>query len=377
MDETEIDRLPELDDVNREIMEDYLDYLDGQALKPSTIGGKTWRIYSLLLFTKFKDLRGTTKDDIKAFHRHRKKTCSLHTVANDIIDLRVFFKWLLPDQAEEMFRDIKVKRPKPEMADGEVTRAEDVRRLIAACDTQRDRALIATLWETGARLTEISDLDVQHIEFDRYGAKALVNGKTGQRPIRLIDATPDLQQWINMHPARDKPHAPLFCNLRKAGGMERLKNRSIQSLLKTIAKRAGVAKRIHPHGFRHGRCTDCAVVYTEPQMRQKFGWSSDSAMPAIYVHLSARDVEKTDLMRAGLLDEEEDYQSPTAPIRCPRCTTFNAPDAKFCKGCSMLLDMKMADEIDAMQADVAAVPEALQRLVDERIKAMMGEGKGS
>jgi len=96
-------------------------------------------------------------------------------------------------------------------------------------------------------------------------------------------------------------------------------------------------------------------------------------MPAIYVHLSARDVEKTDLMRAGLLNEEEDYQSPTAPVRCPRCTTFNAPDAKFCKGCSMLLDIKMADEVDAMQADVAATPEALQRLVDERVRAIFKE----
>jgi len=373
MDETEIDRLPELDDTNRETLEDYLDFLDGQALKPSTVGGKTWRIYNLLRFTGFKDLKTTTKADIKSFHRHRKKTCSLHTVANDIIDLRVFFKWLLPDQMEEMFADIKVKRPKPEMPDGEVIRAEDVRRLLAACDTQRDRALIAILWETGARLSEISNLDLRHIEFDRYGAKALVSGKTGQRPIRLIDATPDLQQWINMHPARNRPDAPLFINLRKAGGMERLKKRSIQSRLKTIAKRAGVAKRIHPHGFRHGRCTDCATVYTEPQMRQKFGWSSDSSMPAVYVHLSARDVEKTDLMRAGLLDEEEDYQSPTAPIRCPRCTTFNAPDAKFCKGCSMLLDMKVADEIDAMQADIGANPAALQRLIDERIRAANSE----
>ena len=375
MNETEIDRLPELDDVNRATLEDYLDYLDGQALKPSSIGGKTWLIYSLLKFTEFKDLRTTTRGDIKAFHRHRKKTCSPHTVANDIVDLRVFFKWLLPDQAEEMFLDIKVKRPKPEMADGEVIRPEDVRRLLTACDTQRDRALIAVLWETGARLSEIANLDIRHIEFDRYGAKALVNGKTGQRPIRLIDATPDLQQWINMHPARNKPNAPLFVNLRKSGGLERLKQRSIQGRLKTIAKRAGVTKRIHPHGFRHGRCTDCATVYTEPQMRQKFGWSSDSSMPAVYVHLSARDVEKTDLMRAGLLEEEEDHTSATSRIRCPRCTTFNAPDAKFCKACSLVLDRETADTVDLMQTSIADHPDALQRLVDERIRAMMSEQK--
>lgn len=373
MDECEIDRLPELDDANREHLEDYIDFLDGQALEPSTIGTKTWKIYAFIKFFNFRDLATATRADIKAFHRYRKKNYSPHTVANDIIELRQFFRWLLPDQVDEFFQDIKVKRPKPEMKDGEVMRAEDVRRLLAACDTQRDRALIAVLWETGARLGEIADLNVGHIEFDRYGAKALVNGKTGQRPIRLIDAVPDLQLWINMHPARNDPAAPLFVNLRKCGGKERLKKRSIQNRVKTIAKRAGVTKRIHPHGFRHGRCTDCAPHYTEPEMRIKFGWTASSDMPATYVHLSGRDVEQKDLRRAGLLEAEEDYQSPTAPIRCPRCTTFNAPDAKFCKACSLVLDRETADKIDTLQQDVAAIPEALQLLLDKRIKAMMNE----
>lgn len=374
MDENEIDRLPELDATNRAHLEDYLDYLDGQAVKPSTIGNKTWKLYSFLQFTDFRDLADATKGDIKAYHRHRKKTCSPHTVANDLIELRVFFKWFQPDRATDLFSDIKIRRPKPEMKDGEVIRAEDVRKLLAACDTQRDRALIAVLWETGARLGEISDLNVGHVEFDRFGAKALINGKTGQRPVRLIDATPDLQLWINMHPARADPAAPLFTNLRKRGGKVRLKKRSIQNRLKTIAKRAGVMKRIHPHGFRHGRCTDCAPHYTEPEMRIKFGWTASSDMPATYVHLSGRDVEQKDLMRAGLLEAEEDYASPTAPILCPRCKTFNSPDTKFCRICSLILDQSVADEMEAMATDVAITPAALQRLIDERIEARMGEG---
>ncbi len=371
MDEYEIDRLPELDATNRAHLEDYLDFLDGQALEPSTVGTKTWKLYAFIKFFEFQDVATATRSDIKAFHRHRKKNYSPHTVANDIIDLRQFYRWLLPDQAGEMFQDIKVRRPKPEMKDGEVMRAEDVRRLMTACDTQRDRALISILWETGARLGEIADLNVGHVEFDRYGAKALINGKTGQRPIRLIDAVPDLQLWLNMHPGRDDPTAPLFINLRKRGGKVRLKKRSIQNRVKTIAERAGVTKRIYPHGFRHGRCTDCAPHYTEPEMRLKFGWTASSDMPATYVHLSGRDVETKDLLRAGLLEAEEDYTSPTAPIRCPRCKTFNPPDSKYCSTCSMVLDAKVADELDAMQADVAGNPEALQRLIDARITELM------
>jgi len=97
-------------------------------------------------------------------------------------------------------------------------------------------------------------------------------------------------------------------------------------------------------------------------------------MPATYVHLSGRDVEQKDLMRAGLLEAAEDYTSPTAPVRCPRCKTFNTSDAKFCNTCSLVLDPKVADEIDQMQTDVTYAPAALQRLIDERIAARMGEG---
>ena len=187
MDDREIDRLPELDDINREYLEDYLDYLEGRALKSSTIGIKTWKVFFFIKFFEFKDLETATKEDIKKYHRHRRKNYSPHTVVNDILELRLFYEWLLPDQAEEFFRDIKTRRPKPELRDGEVIRAEDVAQLIAACDSQRDRALIAVMWETGARLSEIINLNVGSIEFDRYGARALISGKTGQRPIRLID----------------------------------------------------------------------------------------------------------------------------------------------------------------------------------------------
>ena len=79
-------------------------------------------------------------------------------------------------------------------------------------------------------------------------------------------------------------------------------------------------------------------------------------------------------MRAGLLEAEEDYASPTAPILCPRCKTFNSPDTKFCRICSLILDQSVADEMEAMATDVTNAPAALQRLIDERIAARMGEG---
>lgn len=46
------------------------------------------------------------------------------------------------------------------------------------------------------------------VTIDRYGA--MITGKAGMRRIRIIDAVPDLQLWLNMHPRDDAPNAPLW-----------------------------------------------------------------------------------------------------------------------------------------------------------------------
>ncbi len=85
----------------------------------------------------------------------------------------------------------------------------EIKKLIAATNHQRDRALLFALYESGCRISEILKLKVGEVNFDRYGAYFVVDGKTGQRRIRLIDSVPDLQAWINKHPLRDNPNNPM------------------------------------------------------------------------------------------------------------------------------------------------------------------------
>jgi hypothetical protein len=41
--------------------------------------------------------------------------------------------------------------------------------------------------------------------FDSYGAKLLVNGKTGARRVRIVSSVPYLTKWINEHPLKGDP----------------------------------------------------------------------------------------------------------------------------------------------------------------------------
>lgn len=72
-------------------------------------------------------------------------------------------------------------------------------------------------------------------------------------------------------------------------------------------------------------------------------------MPAVYLHLSGRDVDKKLLEHRGLLEPEEKLEAeekPLEPIKCPRCETINPADAKFCYKCSMALTLKAVVELE-------------------------------
>ena len=72
-----------------------------------------------------------------------------------------------------------------------------------------------------------------------------------------------------------------------------------RGILIRLASRAGIKKRVNPHGFRHARATNLADHLTEAQMNEYLGWVQSPKMTSIYVHLSGRDVDKALLKLHG------------------------------------------------------------------------------
>jgi integrase len=218
--------------------------------------------------------------------------------------------------------------------------SENTRGLLEVCENQRDRAMVATFWDSAARLNELLGCCVRDVKFDRYGAVISVNGKTGRRNIRLVSAVPDLQAWLDRyHPLKGDPGAPLFVTSRKRGTVKytRLDERTVQNLFKRLRDLSGCSKKTNPHAFRHGRLTTRGKDLTEAELRQYAGWSSRSAMAAVYVHLSSRDIDDKILKVDGITPEEEPAPDPMKPQACPRCGRNNAPDALLCDRCAMAL----------------------------------------
>ena len=85
------------------------------------------------------------------------------------------------------------------------------------CPSKRDKCYHAISRDSSCRPHELLKLKIKDIAFkmsgDRQYAEVLVNGKTGQRNIPLINSIPYLKDWLNDHPQSGNSNAVLICGL--------------------------------------------------------------------------------------------------------------------------------------------------------------------
>ncbi len=121
-------------------------------------------------------------------------------------------------------------------------------------DGRRDYALLATMFNTGARVQEIVTLCVRDLQLEALPQVRLYGKGRKERWCPLWPQTAEiLRAWLR-EPGRDiSPDRPLFCNHRG----ERLTRFGVRYLLRKYCARAKVTKpslgrkRLHPHSMRH------------------------------------------------------------------------------------------------------------------------------
>lgn len=297
--------------------------------------------------------------------------------------LKVFFRWLrktdeYPDEVKWIKPNIKKGILLPE----EVLTEDEIKKLAECTDNLRDRAFILALYESGCRVGEILSLRIRNVQFDDYGAVLLVSGKTGDRRVRIIASAPQLSSWIDNHPSKNDIDAPLWVNLGNSKKHQNFGYTSAKKMLKIVAKKAGIRKRIYPHLFRHSRATFLANFLTEAQLKQHFGWAQASDMASTYVHLSGRDVDSALLKLQGMNIEKHVKDTVLKTISCSRCNEKNSPASRFCMRCGSPMDLRDALKVDELRAKADKLmsilvqdPEVLEKMLNKLEEMETGKSK--
>jgi len=356
---------------NKQYLTEFYRHLVIKGLSKARIIKYLDTLYSItyLLEKPFEEVR---KEDIATIiQKIEEKDYSDWTKRDYKVIIKIFFRWLKDTEGyPDIVKWIK-KKPINKKLPDELLSKEDIKKLVDAAENLRDKAFILVLYESGCRIGELLTLRLRNVQFDKFGCVLIVNGKTGSRRVRLILSSPKLGQWIENHPRKDDPEAPLWVTIGMNSRNTILKYTSIRSHLKKIARKARLKKRVYPHLFRHSRATHLANKLTEAQMKQYFGWVQSSDMASTYVHLSGRDVDNALLKINGIdISDEKQENGLTASI-CPRCKSNNSPDALFCSTCGLCLDEKTSFKIeetrmkaDKLMNELVNKPQVLDALID-------------
>lgn len=243
----------------------------------------------------------------------------------------------------------------------ELLTEDEIQKMIRNCNNVRDKAFIACLAESGARIAEIATMKIKHISFEEYGARLNISGKTGPRKILVIWSSPYLQDWINNHPGNDNSDSFVW----EGRGKDALSYARLSHILKKVAKKAGIKKRIYCHLFRHTRATRTASIMPEQAMKAYFGWGQDSKMAGIYVHMSGKDTDESILRANGIEVKKEVAISKLIAVKCLRCKTQNGSTSRFCKTCGLPLDEKESNKILNEDVERSRADEIMNKLMED------------
>ncbi len=361
----------------------FLGIKEANGQSKHTIRSQQTVLVKLNNFLKGKPFRETTEEDILTFVSEmngkyaESYVCLIKTV------IKSFYRQLyrmkrheLPPQVVNLNSSYNHKKKLPIRPEDVITK-EDIAEFLRWCDNFRDKAMVVTLYESAARIGEFININIEHLKFDEKGAVLVIEGKTGQRRLRLIESIPFLQRWIESHPRKGEHNAPLWCSLRKPFG--KISADVIRLMLSKTKERTGIKKPMNPHNFRHSRLTELAKFLSDSKLKVLAGWTANSEMVGVYVHLTGKDLDEDLLKIAGVEIEQKPQVSPLRELECPRCRTKNPVNNTFCGLCGLVLDETKAVTLELdTEERMKNLEEKSQVMETERevLENVIGEQQG-
>ena len=284
-----------------ELILDYIEHLEVE-------GGRSYKTgenYTLYLerFVEFSN--NTTVDKITSemirkyrlwlnrYKNNNEDELAIITQSYHLIALRGFLTYLSKRDIPSLSPE-KIELPKVSRKQVTFLHYDEVARMLDGIplDSEsglRDRAIIELLFSSGLRVSELVNLNKDHVNTKRR--EFMVRGK-GQkdRPVFIGEATAlRVEDYLA---ARLDNLPPLFLSYSRnntagtSGDYRRLTARSIQRIINKYARLAGITKHVSPHTMRHSFATDLLMNGADIRSVQSMLGHSNISTTQVYTHVT-------------------------------------------------------------------------------------------
>lgn len=284
-----------------ELIMDYIEHLEVEGGRSA----KTAENYRLYL-ERFVEFTGDTKVDKITTEMIRKYRLWLNRYKNNnddelatitqgyhLIALRGFLNYLSKRDIASLSPE-KIELPKVARKQVTFLHYDEVTRMLDSIplDSEkglRDRAIIELLFSSGLRVSELVNLNRDHVNTKRR--EFMVRGK-GQkdRPVFIGEsAALRVEDYLS---ARLDNLPPLFLSYSRnnvagtSGDYRRLTTRSVQRIINTYARLAGITKHVSPHTMRHSFATDLLMNGADLRSVQSMLGHSNISTTQVYTHVT-------------------------------------------------------------------------------------------
>jgi site-specific recombinase XerD len=284
-----------------ELILDYIEHLEVEGGR-SAKTAENYRLY-LERFVEFTDDIEVGKITSEIIRKYRLWLNRYKNNADDdlatitqsyhLIALRGFLGYLSQRDIETLAPN-KIVLPKVNRKQVTFLHYDEVERLISEIDITseaglRDRAIVELLFSSGLRVSELINLNRDHVNTKRR--EFMVRGK-GQkdRPVFISEAAAG---WVDHYlDVRDDSLAPLFISYSRnveadtTGNYRRLTARSVQRMVSKYALLAGITKHVSPHTMRHSFATDLLMNGADIRSVQSMLGHSNISTTQVYTHVT-------------------------------------------------------------------------------------------
>jgi len=221
---------------------------------------------------------------------NREVGMTAYSQARILSGLRAFYKYLLFEEIIEEDPTQLLEGPKLGRKLPDTLNYNEIEKLLSAIDMStdegmRNRAMLETLYSSGLRVSELIDLKLSHVYFD-IGFLRII-GKGNKE--RLIPIGREALKYIRIYVEEirccldiRKGHENIVFLNRRGAKLSRV---MIFTIIKNLALRAGVRKKVSPHTFRHSFATHLIEGGADLRAVQEMLGHESITTTEIYTHL--------------------------------------------------------------------------------------------